>query len=318
MSFELSGLPDYVDQTNEELISSTVLGSKSTRVLDVQAGFKSAGDIHIFDTDAVFQDGSGCGFNASGTTSITPRTLTIGKIKVQEELCPDELRAKYTQHQLRAGTRGDEEIPFEQQYVDRKIAKINKSSEIAIWQGDTASGNAQLNKFDGLIKIIDAEADVIDGNTSGATSITVANIRGLVRDMYDALPDDLIEGEEGDNSVTNLAVLCGSDVFRLYIKALEDANLYHYNADNTSLEIKIPGTNAVLMALGGLTGTDRMFAGRIGDEGGFVIGVDMENDWEKFEMWYSKDDQVMKFDTKWKMGTQIKFPGEIVEFTASV
>ncbi len=36
--------------------------------------------------DAIFQDGSSCGFNASGTTSFTQRTVTVGKIKVNEAL----------------------------------------------------------------------------------------------------------------------------------------------------------------------------------------------------------------------------------------
>lgn len=317
MAFDVTALTDYVDQNRDGLIGKTVAGSKSTRILDLQTGFKSAGTINRIDTDVVFQDDSGCGRTPNGTTVLDQRTLTVGEIKVEEDLCPKDLNKKYTQHQVKAGSK-DDEIPFEQDYTNLKVRKINRASEIAIWQGDTTSGSANLNKFDGLIKIIDAEATVIDGNTSAATAITAANVRGLVRDMYDALPADLIEFEDGDEPVDDLAVLCGSDTFKLYIKALEDANLFHYSAENSKLEINIPGTTAKLVALGGLTGTDRMFAGRIGSEGNFVIGVDLENEEEEFEMWYSKDDKVVKFDANWKMGTQIKWPEELVEFTLVV
>jgi hypothetical protein len=314
MAFDLTDLSDYVDENREGLIGKTVTGGKSIKILDLQTGFKSAGNINRMDTDAIFQDGSACGRTPLGTTSLSPRTLTVGEIKVEEDLCPKDLNKKYTQHQVKAGSK-DDEIPFAKEYTDKKIQKINKAKEVAIWQGDILSGDGQLNKFDGLIKLIDAEVTVIDGNVTAATAITVANVIAIVRGMYDSLPADLIEAEDGENTLTDLAVLCGSDVFRLYITALENANLYHYTAENKNLEYPIPGTNARLIALGGLTGTDRLFAGRIGDDGGFVVGVDLENEEEDFDLWYSKEDKVVKFDAAWKMGTQIKWPEEIVEFT---
>ncbi|MDP4988643.1 MAG: NADPH-dependent 2,4-dienoyl-CoA reductase, partial [Polaribacter sp.] len=36
----------------------------------------------------------------------------------------------------------------------KKIAVIGAALEVGLWQGDTASVNAQLNKFDGLLKLI--------------------------------------------------------------------------------------------------------------------------------------------------------------------
>ena len=317
MAFDVTGLNDYVDENRDGLIGKTVAGAKSTRILDLQTGFKSAGAINRLDTDVVFQDGSSCGRTPDGTTVLDQRILTVGEIKVEEDLCVKDLNKKYTQHQVKAGSK-DDEVPFESEYTGMKVKKINKASEVAIWQGDTASGNANLNRFDGLIKIIDAEATVVTGNTSAATAITSVNIIGLVNDMYAAIPSDLIEAEEGDEAVSDLAVLMGSDTFRTYVLALAAANLYHYDAKSTNLEIMIPATNVKAIALGGLTGTDRMFAGRIGTEGGFVVGVDLENEEEEYKMWYSQDDDVVKFSVRYKMGTQIKFPEEIVEFTLAV
>lgn len=317
MAFDVTALTDYVDENRDGLIGKTVAGAKSTRILDLQTGFKSAGAINRLDTDVVLQDGSSCGFNASGTTVLDQRILTVGEIKVQEELCVRDLNKKYTQHSVKAGS-ADDVVPFESEYTALKTSKINRVNEVAIWQGDTASGDANLNKFDGLIKIIDAATGVVDGNTSSATAITAANIVGLVNDMYAAIPSALLEANDGDNDTGDLAVLMGSDTFRTYILALAAANLYHYDAKSTNLEIMIPATNVKAVALGGLTGSDRMFAGRIGSEGAFVIGVDLENEEEEYKMWYSMDDDVVKFSARYKMGTQIKFPEEIVEFTLSV
>ena len=317
MAFDVTGLTDYVDQNRDGLIGKTVAGAKSTRILDLQTGFKSAGAINRLDTDVILQDGSTCGFNASGTTDLDQRVLTVGEIKVQESLCVRDLNKKYTQHQVKPGSK-DDEVPFAEDYTSIKTKKINHTNEVAIWQGDTTSGTANLARFDGLIKIIDAATGVIDGNTSSATAITAANIIGLVNDMYAAIPAALIEAEGGDNDAGDLAVLMGSDTFRTYVLALAAANLFHYTGESSNMEIMIPATNVKAVAVGGLTGTDRMFAGRIGSEGAFVVGVDLENEEEQFEMWYSKDDDVVKFSARYKMGTQIKWPEEIVEFTLTV
>lgn len=317
MAFDVSELNDYVDENRDGLIGKSVAGAKSVRILDLQTGFKSAGAINTLDTDVVLQDGSACNRTPQGTTKVSQRILTVGEIKVEEDLCVKKLNKKYTQHQVKAGSK-DDEVPFAKEYTDLKTKKISQANEVAIWQGDTASGVVNLNRFDGLIKIIDAATGVVDGNVSNATAITSANVRTLINDMYISLPAALLEANDGDEDTGDLAVLVGSDVFRTYTLALAAANLFHYDGKSSKMEVMIPATNIKVVALGGLTGTDRMFAGRIGSEGGFVIGTDLENEEETFDMWYSKDDKVVKFDAEYKLGTQIKFPEEIVEFTLSV
>jgi hypothetical protein len=309
MSFDLTGLTDYVDETRPGLIGKVIADPKSAQILDLQTGYKSAGDIHTLDTDVVLQVDA-CGRTASGTTTLAKRTLTVGAIKVEEDLCPKELNAKYTQHMLKAGSKEDA-IPFEKEYTEMKTAKISEVNEVAIWQGDTDSATVNLKRFDGLIKIIDAEGAVIDGNTGNETTKTSANIIKIINAIEAAIPSKLIS--KGD-----VAVLLGYDDFRLYTQALVAANLFHYDGAAANMEIFIPGTNVKAIALDGLTGTDRVFAGRIGTQGGFVVGTDLENEEETFDMWYSKDDKIVKFDVSYKLGTQIKFPFEIVEFTLVV
>lgn len=309
MALDVSALTDYVDENRDGLIGKLVTEAKSATIADVQTGFKFKGAINLFDTDVVLQDDSSCGWNADGTTTLDQRILTVGAIKIQEALCVKTLNKKYTQHMVKAGS-ADDVVPFEQQYTELKTAKIAYANEVALWQGDTASGTANLARFDGWLKIIDAEAGVIAGNASSATSITKANVMGIVDDIFELIPSKLLT--KGD-----VSIICGSDVFRLYVLALRAADLYHYDAENSNMELTIPGTSVKLMAVEGLTGTDRIIAGRIGTEGNFVVGVDLENEEEKYEMWYSKDNDEVRFSVAYKMGTQIKYPDEIVEFTLS-
>lgn len=317
MSLDVSELSDYVDENRDGLIGRVVGGAKSIRILDLQTGFKSSGAINSLDTDVVLQDGSNCQRTPDGTTKLTQRILTVGEIKVEEDLCVKKLNKKYTQHQVKAGSK-DEDIPFAKEYTSLKAKKIAQANELAIWQGDTTSLVVNLARFDGFIKIIDAEADVVDGNVGNVAVVNAANIIQVVEDMATSIPDQLTEEIDGEEDAGDLAVLLGADYFKMYKIALKNANLFHYKGEAMKMEIEIPAINVKAISLGGLTNTDRMFAGKIGSEGGFVVGTDLENEEESFDMWYSKDDKVMKFDAEYKLGTQIKFPEEIVKFALSV
>jgi hypothetical protein len=180
MAFSVGTLANYTDEQKFPLIRKAVLSAKTASLLTLQAGVKSASAINILESDAVFQ-ADGCGFNASGTTALTQRVITVGAIKVQEALCPKTLEAKYIQTQLAPGSMYDS-IPFEQIYAEEKADQIAKAVEVALWQGDLASATANLNKFDGLLKVIDGaysaanvNAQKISGTvatTSGSATVT--------------------------------------------------------------------------------------------------------------------------------------------------
>jgi hypothetical protein len=159
MSLDLSALANYVEQNEQQLTAAAVFSAKTASLVEakgnVQVGIKSAETINILSTDAVFQSGGTCGFNASGTTAISQRQLSVGKIKVQESICPKTFEAKYTQKALKQGSSYDY-MAFADDYTKQKVQKIGAALETALWQGDTASVNGQLNKFDGYIKIVDA------------------------------------------------------------------------------------------------------------------------------------------------------------------
>ncbi len=53
-------------------------------------------------------------------------------------------------------------VPFEQEFADKKAKTIAAQLETSIWQGDTDSVNVNLNKFDGLVKLIGAASGVVE------------------------------------------------------------------------------------------------------------------------------------------------------------
>jgi len=309
MALDLTGLTNYVKENEQQLATSLVFAPKTAKLIEaagnVQVGIKSSEKINLMETDAVFQAGGTCGFSSSGTTAFTQRALTPGKIKVNESICPKSFEAKYTQKALRAGSMYDY-MPFADEYTAKKIAVIGEALEVGLWQGDTASGNAQLNKFDGLLKLIAPAgvpvAGVIDGNPGNVAALSTSTIIAAVDEVYTLIPADIVSN--GD-----VVIFAGMDAFRMYTVALKAANLFHYAAESVDFEIVIPGTSVKLIAVNGLNGTDKLIATRMSN---LYLGVDLLNEEERFELFYAKEADEMRFVAEFKMGVQYAFPTEIV------
>jgi hypothetical protein len=280
MAFSVSTLANYTKENEALLVTSSVLGAKTASLIksagNVMVGVKSAETINIMDTDAFFQAGGTCGWNASGTTSFTQRTVTVGKVKVQEALCPKTLEAKYLQKALPTGSMYDS-IPFEQEYTDKKAKTIASQLETAIWQGDSASANGNLNKFDGLIKLIGAASGVVDANVSGfvsggpVASITASNVIALLDGVYKAIPAKVVAADD-------MTIFVGQDTFRTYTIALKNANMFNYAFDGKAdSEFVLPGTSIKVVAVQGLNGTNNIFALRLSN---LFLGTDLLNEEE--------------------------------------
>jgi hypothetical protein len=273
-------------------------------------GVKSSEKINIMETDAIFQDGASCGFNASGSTTFTQRTVTPGKIKVNEALCPKDLEAKYLQKALPTGSMYDS-VPFEQEYSEKKAKTIAAQLETALWQGDTSSVNVNLNKFDGLVKLIGAASGVVAANAStfisGAplSSITDANVISIFDGVYKAIPAKVVAADD-------MTIFCGQDLFRTYTIALKNSGSFNYQIDvKADSEFVLPGTTIKVVAVAGLNGTNKVYAMRLSN---LFLGTDLLNEEEKFEIFYAKEADQVRFVSEFKMGVNIAFPDEAVKF----
>jgi hypothetical protein len=315
MAFDVSALANYTKENQDLLVSSSVLGSKTASLIkdqgNVMVGVKSSEKINIMDTDAFFQDGSSCGFNASGTTTFTQRGVTVGKIKVNEALCPKDLERTYLQKALPAGSSYDSVI-FAEQYSTRKTEKIASQLEKALWQGDTTSADGNLNKFDGIIKLATAAGgSIVDANTTTyiatqATAITSANVIAVFDAVYKAIPAEVVAKDD-------TVIFCGMDVFRTYTIALKNANMFNYAFDGKAdSEFMLPGTAIKVVAVQGLNGQNKIYAMRLSN---LFIGTDLLNEEERFEIFYAKEADQVRFVAEFKMGVNFAFPTEVVKFT---
>ena len=325
MAFEVSGLGNYTKENIDLLVKNSLFEARTQQLIlaegNTLVGVKSAEAVNRMDTDAFFQSDSGCGFSASGTTTFSQRTLTVGKWRVNEILCQKDLEAKYLQQALKAGGTYDT-LAFEADFVEQKAGKIAEAIEVALWQANatgSAGSNGLLNKFDGIKTLITAAgATVVDANVSGfygsGAPITGINTGAVAKSAVNAVIKALPAKIQGKNDTV---IFCGWDVYTLLIEAYVDANLYHFNPGgdnkNANSEFIVPGTGYRVIPVHGLDNTIDIYAMRMSN---IFLGTDLLGEENQFKIWYSDDDDNIKFAARAKMGVQIAFPDEVVKFEA--
>jgi len=289
----MTSLPDYVEQRRLPLIAAAVLGGDTAKLFNLQTDVKTSAALNLLATDVEFGDGSACGWDEAGTQTLSQRILNTGLIKINMAYCDKVMLKYWTQYQVRVAA-GDKTLPFEEYFINEVIKDVKAKLEKAIFQGDKTSQDDNLNKFDGLIKILGAESSVVSF-TKGA------NVAASVLAAYMAIPEEALDGA---------SILIGADDFREYVQALVAQNLYHYDPNVPVDVVYIPGTNVAVRKANGLNGTHKLIAGQL--DKNFFYGCDMVNDEEKFEFWYSKDNREFRLAIEFNAGVQVAFPDMVV------
>jgi hypothetical protein len=314
MAFDVTGLTNYTKEESLQLLTKAMFTAKTANLLQgagqVLPGIKSAEILPLLYSDVYFQSDS-CSYQTSGNTTLSKRTLTVGKVKVQETLCPKDLETKYTQKALAAGEAIDMGV-FTEQIGAEKAAKMAEAIETAIWQGDTTGGTGNNGFWDGFLTILGdlgfgGAGDPIKGNVANAyASITAANIDDIIITIYGVIPAELL-------GKPDLFIAMGTDTFRLYRQWLVNANLFHYPANEvTEMELVDPSTGIKIYGLHGMNGTNKIVAGLWSN---FFLGTDMMNEEEEFEFIFNPFERRVQFHTAFKYGCQVAYPEQVVLFT---
>lgn len=295
-SLTLKDLPEYIDQRSEELITKSVFAPMSTTLFKVQSGVKAETALNLLDTAITFGDGKTCGWSNEVQQTISQRTIKPGFIKVQGEYCQKDFYNTFASHLTNVAA-GRETLPFEEYFVTDVIRNIGKELEIAIWQGDVNAYDENLNKFDGLLKIMFADVPAANKQVVGSGDTMLDR----VWNVYNAIPEE---------TLFDTVIYMNNANFRALVKELVDANMYHYERNiDQSLDIILPGTMTHVKAVSGLTGQDVIVAC---NPNHVVYGVDLENDMETFHFWFSTDNDTFRLRVEFSAGVQIALPNEVI------
>ena len=279
---KLDQLSVYVDENKLDLIRKSVLGAKTINYLNIQSDVVGKTKINLLDTTVQFGDGSACGWNEAGTSTITQREINPAPIKVNMSFCDKAMQKYFMNHQITVAA-GRSTLPFEEDFIAGVIEGVGKKLEDAIWNGVT------INEvhYDGLVQIVTKSV------TTGST------VYDSVKNLYNGIPSA---------SLMDTVIFIGIDGFRSLAGELTAKNLYHYDPKvDEAFEMVLPGTTTRVIGVPGLDGSNKAYA--INTKHAFY-GTDMQNDNETFDFWYSKDNQEFRLAINFVEGVQVAFPDE--------
>jgi len=309
MSLNLAGLSAYTNEMAMDLIKEAVLKGRTVDLATVQGGVKSAATINRLSTVLNAQAGA-CGWSATGSTILDQRTITVCDIKINEAICLNDLEAYYTQVMMNPGSYNTE-IPFEQLFAENKKDQIMALVEDLIWKGDTVGGTGNLALCDGFKVLFDA------GITASSAKYGTYSNSGLASTIVDKVDEAISKIDSNVIDAEDLHLFMSYPDFRTYAKALRDANLFHYTgAENQGgdFTLMVPGTNVRVIAVRGLNSADRWV---LTPASNLYIGTDLLSDAEDFRIFYSQDNDEVRFLAKWKLGVQVAYLEHVVYYVGS-
>ena len=294
-----TSLPAYVQENREVLIDEIVFRSPSIARMAKQTGIKKSAYLNILDVRPVLQPGAGCGFTPQGEIELTDKTIDVAVIKVNLDVCPENLRGTFAEYLIRTRA-GEQPLPYEAEIVAGIRNFIQEALEKAIWQGDTTSLDDNLNNFDGLLKL--AAAAVTAG-----TAVSV-NLTGITTPF--AAVSAIVAAIPAAAKKRGAKINVDPAFFDAYLAEIVALNLYHYAGpvNEGPTEWVHPGTNVVVVRVEGMEGTSKALATY---DRNLVYGTDMEGDLEVFSIVYDETEEQFHIKVKWASGVQIAYDDRV-------
>lgn len=286
MAINITALPEYVEQNKIGLISKSVLGARTLDYVNIQTGVIGKTKINLLNTDVVLGDGSTCGWNEAGSSTLSQREITPALLKVNMSFCDKEMAKTFASYQVKMAA-GRANLPFEQAFIEDVLKNTNAKLDGIIWQGITIGST----EYKGYVDILSEGAVAAE---AGATVYDTFN------NVYKALPAEILE---------NAVIFCGLDTYRNLVMELTAKNLYHYDPKiDTNYETVLPGTTTKVVGVPGLNGTNKVVGA---NPEHMFYGTDMVNDDEVFKFWYSDDNQEFRLNIGFAAGVQFAFPDQV-------
>ena len=139
--------------------------------------------------------------------------------------------------------------------------------------------------------------------------ITAANVVAATEGIYKAIPAEVMA--KGD-----VSIFVGYDWFRLLVLAYRALNMFSYNPQDANFEgFILPGTNVKIEPVNGLNGTGDAFAISLSN---MAIAVDLEAEETNYKLWYSEDNNDVRFRAEFKLGVDVAFISECVKFMSAI
>ena len=156
-------------------------------------------------TDAIVKDAT-CDFSDTSTLTLAEKILQPEEFQVNLELCKSDFVSDW--EAISMGYSAFDELPsnFADFLIGHVAAKVAQKNEQNIWNGT----NATAGEFDGIVKLLAADGNVVDVT---GTTVTAANVITELGKVVDAIPSSVYGKED-------LYIYVSQNIARAYVRAL--------------------------------------------------------------------------------------------------
>ena len=155
-----------------------------------------------------------CDFDPTSSITLTERIIQPTELQVNLQLCKKDFVNDWESQSMGFGLGQSLPPKFSDFLIAHVAAEVAQSTELNIWQGDTAA--ASNNSFDGFQKIIRTSAaagDIPAGQQIAAAAVTAANVIVELQKVVSAIPNALYGKED-------LYIYVPSSIAKFYVQAL--------------------------------------------------------------------------------------------------
>ena len=200
----------YAGEFSGKYISAALLNASTINDggVTVMPNVKFKSIVQKVATGSLIAD-STCDFTAASSVTLTERIIQPKELQVNLQLCKKDFIDTWQSIQM--GYSAFDVLPksFADYLIAHVAAKVADENETLIWQGD----DANAGEYDGFLKTIDADGDVLDVAGVGAVVLDKSNIITNLEKVVDLIPSALYGKDE-------LYLYMGNAAAKFYIQAL--------------------------------------------------------------------------------------------------
>ena len=286
MSFNVTGMTDYIKQEGFGLIVKSVTEGKTASLVNVISNLKGEAEVPFLSSAITLKAGGSCGaFNGAGSTSTFSKVnLGVKPVLFEEALCIPALQNKVLMYE----TTGSDALPYAEAMMAEKVALISKGLDALTWAGDTGAGDP----FNGFLVQGSALLQTVTGSTSG------------VMEACDAAIDAAVAYDSTFQTSSTVAIFLSYANFRALQKELVAANYFHYAAEavGTNMELTFPGTSVRVIATEGLSASSNLY---LADTAHLHIGTNLASEAEGIVAFYDMPSNSIMLRSEFFYGTGV-------------
>jgi len=305
MAINVAALADFTDQLSGRMLMDTVYTGNTAEYVSIQEGIKFSESLNLASVTPYFQGGDTVS-TASGSLDFTQRNITVSKRTAYDNWNLQLLTSKYLGKAILDAGSYEDTMTILTALSEDLVKKAQQQNDDFIWgaeEGVVFPGSSVTAAGDGFKALI-------SGSTAGVV-VPAGQVNIAASTAYAQLTELLSNVDVNVLDASDLTIFCGTAVFQRIISGLTTQNLFHFDPTTVEkrggfYEVPFPGyPNVKIVGIYGLRSSERVIVGPASD---MVVGTDLTSDTNNFQLWFSMDDDSLKYRLRNKIGTQIGHP----------